>query len=133
MYLGDYIHSWLAATQYVAPLMANFDLSRSNVSNIYYMDNDTALTVTWQDVTLQDKPDVGEFTFQTTLHSNGNIIFAYKNLPINLKEINATSHPVKIGLSDAYVIDKVLFCEYNIKCIVIYCSIVKIIKLFNFF
>jgi hypothetical protein len=115
LYLGDYIHSWLAATQYVAPLMANFDLSTSNVSNIYYMENDTALTVTWQDVILQDKPDVGKFTFQTTIHSNGNIIFAYKNLPINLKEINATNHPVKIGLSDAYVIDKVLFCEYSIK------------------
>ncbi|XP_050428776.1 plexin domain-containing protein 2-like isoform X2 [Adelges cooleyi] len=109
LYLGDYIHSWLAATQYVAPLMANFDLSVSNESNIYFMDNGTAFTVTWQNVTLQDKPKAGEFTFQTTLHSNGNIVFAYKYLPMSLKAIDASSHPVKIGLSDAYVLDKTVF------------------------
>jgi len=109
LYLGEYIHSWLAATQYIAPLMANFDLSTSNYSNIYYMDNETALTVTWHNVTLQDKPQVGAFTFQTTLYSNGNIVFAYKNLPIKIKEIDSTNHPVKIGLSDAYVLDKTIF------------------------
>ncbi|XP_025205299.1 plexin domain-containing protein 2 [Melanaphis sacchari] len=109
LYLGEYIHSWLAATQYIAPLMANFDLSSSNYSNIYYLENDTALTVTWHNATLQDKPKVGGFTFQTTLHSNGNIVFAYKNIPTKIKEIDSTNHPVKIGLSDAYVLDKTIF------------------------
>lgn len=109
LYLGEYIHSWLAATQYIAPLMANFDLSTSNDSNIYYMENDTALTVTWYNVTLQDKPKIGVFTFQTTLYSNGNIVFAYKNLPMRIKDIDSTNHPVKIGLSDAYVLDKTIF------------------------
>ncbi|XP_029345825.1 plexin domain-containing protein 2-like [Acyrthosiphon pisum] len=79
LYLGEYIHSWLAATQYIAPLMANFDLSSSNHSNIYYMENGTALTVTWHNVTLQDKPKVGGFTFQTTLHSM-EILLAYLRL-----------------------------------------------------
>jgi len=110
LYLGEYIHSWLAATQYIAPLMANFDLSTSNDSNIYYMENDTALTVTWYNVTLQDKPKIGVFTFQTTLYSNGNIVFVYKNLPVDIKDIDSTNHPVKIGLSDAYVLDKTIFC-----------------------
>lgn len=110
LYLGEYIHSWLAATQYIAPLMANFDLSTSNDSNIYYMDNETALTVTWNNVTLQDKPKAGGFTFQATLHSNGDVIFAYKHLPITIREIDSTTHPVKIGLSDAYVLDKTIFC-----------------------
>lgn len=32
IYTGDYVHSWLAATQYIAPLMANFDTSLSNDS-----------------------------------------------------------------------------------------------------
>ncbi|CAH1723849.1 plexin domain-containing protein 2 [Aphis gossypii] len=109
LYLGEYIHSWLAATQYIAPLMANFDLSSSNYSNIYYLENDTALTVTWHNATLQDKPKVGGFTFQTTLHSNGNIVFAYKNIPSKIKEIDSSNHPVKIGLSDAYVLDKTIF------------------------
>jgi hypothetical protein len=27
LYVGDQTHSWLAATQYIAPLMANFDTS----------------------------------------------------------------------------------------------------------
>lgn len=111
MYLGEYIHSWLAATQYIAPLMANFDLSSLNDSNIYYMDNGTAFTVTWYNVPLQDRLNVGGFTFQTTLHSNGNIVFAYKHLPIKIKEIDSTNHPVKIGLSDAYVLDKTIFCK----------------------
>lgn len=95
--------------------MANFDLSTSNDSNIYYMDNGTALTVTWHNVTLQDKPKVGGFTFQTTIFSNGNIVFVYKQLPIKIKEIDSANHPVKIGLSDAYVLDKTIFCKYYYK------------------
>ena len=39
LYSGDYIHSWLAATQYVSPLMANFDTSISNDSYVKYCEN----------------------------------------------------------------------------------------------
>lgn len=39
LYTGEYVHSWLAATQYIAPLMANFDTSMSNVSTVKYSDN----------------------------------------------------------------------------------------------
>lgn len=39
LYTGDYIHSWLAATQYIAPLMANFDTSLSNDSFVKYVHN----------------------------------------------------------------------------------------------
>lgn len=39
LYTGEYIHSWLAATQYIAPLMANFDTSQSNSSRVKYADN----------------------------------------------------------------------------------------------
>ena len=41
LYTGDYVHSWLAATQYIAPLMANFDTSSSPDSKIRYADNGT--------------------------------------------------------------------------------------------
>lgn len=37
--MGDYVHSWLAATQYIAPLMANFDTGLSNDSFIKHYDN----------------------------------------------------------------------------------------------
>lgn len=39
LYTGEYVHSWLAATQYIAPLMANFDTRLSNDSFVKYVDN----------------------------------------------------------------------------------------------
>lgn len=109
LYTGDYVHSWLAATQYIAPLMANFDTSISNDSYIKYVDNGTAFTVQWEKVVLQDKPDSGNFTFQATLHSNGDIVFVYQIVPVVIESIRDDQHPVKVGLSDAYIIDRTIF------------------------
>lgn len=39
LYTGEYVHAWLAATQYIAPLMANFDTSLSNQSFVKFADN----------------------------------------------------------------------------------------------
>lgn len=39
IYTGDIIHRMLTATQYVAPLMANFDPSLSKNSSVFYFDN----------------------------------------------------------------------------------------------
>ena len=39
LYTGQYVHSWLAATQYIAPLMANFDTSLDERAKIRYADN----------------------------------------------------------------------------------------------
>lgn len=39
LYIGDHIHKWLAATQFIAPLMANFDTSQGNDSFVKYIDN----------------------------------------------------------------------------------------------
>jgi len=39
IYTGEYVHSWLAATQYIAPLMANFDTSQDESAKIRYADN----------------------------------------------------------------------------------------------
>ncbi|KAG7268867.1 hypothetical protein CRUP_008132 [Coryphaenoides rupestris] len=74
IYTGDIIHWMLTATQYIAPLMANFDPSLSKDSSVSYIDNGTALVVQWNRVHLQDSPGLGTFTFQTTLHSDGRII-----------------------------------------------------------
>ncbi|XP_054721897.1 plexin domain-containing protein 2-like [Uloborus diversus] len=109
IYMGDYMHSWLAATQYIAPLMANFDTSFSNDSTVRYFDNGTAFIIEWHEVSLQDGKTEGNFTFQATLLNSGNIIFAYKNIPVSVTEIEDDSHPVKVGLSDAYVMDKVIY------------------------
>lgn len=111
LYTGDYVHSWLAATQYIAPLMANFDTSLTNHSYIKYVDNGTAFTVQWERVALQDKPQEGEFTFQATLLDSGDIVFVYQNVPVVIESIEDKLHPVKVGLSDAYIIDRTIFCE----------------------
>lgn len=72
----------------------------------------TSFTVVWENVYLQDKMDIGAFTFSATLYDNGNIVFVYFNVPILIESIQDDKHPVKVGLSDAYIIDKVIFCKY---------------------
>nr|CAD7424589.1 unnamed protein product [Timema monikensis] len=96
LYTGEYVHSWLAATQYIAPLMANFDTR-------------TSFTVEWEKVKLQDDSTSGDFTFQVTLHNNGDIVFVYQNVPVIIENILDRHHPVKVGLSDAYIIDRTIF------------------------
>ncbi|XP_015041302.2 plexin domain-containing protein 2 isoform X1 [Drosophila pseudoobscura] len=109
LYTGEYVHSWLAATQYIAPLMANFDTSISPESVVRLHDNGTAFTAVWENVTLQDKPEYGNFTFSVTLHQSGDIVFGYFQVPTQINTIQDNQHPVKVGLSDAYIIDKQLY------------------------
>lgn len=72
----------------------------------------TAFTVEWEKVVLQDRPKAGAFTFQVTLHQNGDIVFVYSVIPLLVEKIVDTMHPVKVGLSDAYIMDRTVFCEY---------------------
>ncbi|TSL34566.1 MAM and LDL-receptor class A domain-containing protein 1 [Bagarius yarrelli] len=58
IYTGDVVHRMLTATQYIAPLMANFDPSLSRNSTV----------------------------------------------PIQIAQISSVNHPVKVGLSDAFVV-----------------------------
>lgn len=81
------------------------------MSDIQYSIVGTAFTVLWENVSLQDKQDVGQFTFSVTLHESGDIVFAYYSLPMLIHTIQDDKHPVKIGLSDAYIIDKTIFCK----------------------
>ncbi|XP_043990592.1 plexin domain-containing protein 2-like [Gambusia affinis] len=103
IYTGAVIHQMLTATQYIAPLMANFDPSLSKNSTVLYYDNGTALVVQWNRVHLQGI-SLGTFTFQATLHSDGRIVFAYKEIPVAINDISSENHPVKVGLSDAFVV-----------------------------
>ncbi|XP_032890768.1 plexin domain-containing protein 1 isoform X1 [Amblyraja radiata] len=107
IFTGDVIHRMLTATQYIAPLMANFDPSYSRNSTIRYFDNGTAFVVQWDKVYLPDREDIGSFTFQAMLCHEGRIVFSYKDVPITVTQINSAQHPVKVGLSDAFMIDQV--------------------------
>ncbi|RVE44627.1 hypothetical protein evm_010713 [Chilo suppressalis] len=108
VYTGEHTHSWLAATQYIAPLMANFDTSLTNLSRITLADDGEKFTAFWEQVALREHPSQ-LFTFAVTLYNNGDIAFAYKQIPLAVNEINDTAHPVKIGISDAYFTDKIIF------------------------
>ncbi|XGW17727.1 hypothetical protein V3C99_002373 [Haemonchus contortus] len=102
LYIGDQTHNWLAATQYIAPLMANFDTMLDG-SSILYADDGEKLVVEWRKVQLREQHQAGAFTFQTTLFKNGSIAFVYKNVPMNVSNISDEQHPVKCGISDAYL------------------------------
>ncbi|XP_063421293.1 plexin domain-containing protein 2-like isoform X4 [Mytilus trossulus] len=105
LYMSPFLHSWLTATQYIAPLMANFDTTIGNGSDILYKDYTDRFVVEWRDVYLQDQNHTNPFSFQTTLHKNGSIVFGYRQVPLDVTEIITANHPVKIGVSDAFYVD----------------------------
>lgn len=96
---------------------------------IFRITTDKAFHVFWERVLLQNKPDVGPFTFSASLYADGDIVFGYYFLPIEIEQIedgefknmpyflckmaNAEDfqdkHPVKVGVSDAYIIDKTVY------------------------
>lgn len=53
-YIGDQSHSWLAATQYIAPLMANFDTHGEN-STIMYADDGERFVIEWSNLQLREQ------------------------------------------------------------------------------
>ncbi|CAL8379336.1 plexin domain-containing protein 1 [Gadus morhua] len=103
IFMGEITHRMLTATQYIAPLMANFDPSFSHNSTVRFMDTGNLFVVQWDKVHLQGREEEGAFTFQAALHSNGTIVFNYREVPVPLERINSTEHPVKVGLSDAFM------------------------------
>ncbi|XP_066521356.1 plexin domain-containing protein 1 isoform X4 [Hoplias malabaricus] len=103
IFTGEVTHRMLTATQYIAPLMANFDPSFSKNSTVRYLDNGKVFVVQWDKVRLQGREVEGSFTFQTVLHRNGTIVFGYRDVPLPVEKINSTEHPVKVGLSDAFM------------------------------
>lgn len=54
---------------------------------------------------------MGPFTFQVHLNQSGDILFAYERIPLAIQTIKDEEHPVKVGLSDAYIIDRTIFCK----------------------
>ncbi|XP_067929979.1 plexin domain-containing protein 1-like [Watersipora subatra] len=107
LYMSEFLHSFLTASQYIAPLMANFDTSLGgNDSEILFRTDDTAFVAQWSNIFLKDKPELGNFTFQVQLHrTDGKIVAVYKQIPVPISEVTSKDHPVKIGLSDAYYWD----------------------------
>ncbi|XP_034566587.1 plexin domain-containing protein 1-like isoform X2 [Notolabrus celidotus] len=104
IFTGDITHRMLTATQYIAPLMGNFDPSYSKDSTVQYLDNGEVFVVQWERVRLPGKESAGAFTFQAALHKSGTITFSYRDIPLPLDVISSADHPVKAGLSDAFMV-----------------------------
>ncbi|KAL3053418.1 hypothetical protein OYC64_005871 [Pagothenia borchgrevinki] len=107
IFTGDITHRMLTATQYIAPLMANFDPSYAKESTVQYLDNGEVFVVQWDRVRLLGKESEGDFTFQAALHKTGTITFSYRDIPLSLDVIGSAEHPVKAGLSDAFMVTPV--------------------------
>ncbi|KAA8585392.1 plexin domain-containing protein 1 isoform X1 [Etheostoma spectabile] len=104
IFTGDITHRMLTTTQYIAPLMANFDPSYSKESTVQYLDNGEAFVVQWERVRLPGKESGGAFTFQTALYKTGTITFSYRDIPLSLDVMGSAEHPVKVGVSDAFMV-----------------------------
>ncbi|XP_076000356.1 plexin domain-containing protein 1-like [Genypterus blacodes] len=104
IFMGDITHRMLTTTQYIAPLMANFDPSFSKDSTVQYLDNGEVFVVQWERVRLQGKESIGAFTFQAALYKTGSITFNYRDIPLPIDSISSADHPVKAGLSDAFMV-----------------------------
>ncbi|XP_074553016.1 plexin domain-containing protein 1-like [Halichoeres trimaculatus] len=104
IFTGEIIHRMLTATQYIAPLMGNFDPSYSKDSTVQYLDNGEVFVVQWEQVRLPGKESAGGFTFQAALHKSGTITFSYRDVPLSLDVISSADHSVKAGLSDAFMV-----------------------------
>ncbi|KAJ0183985.1 hypothetical protein K1T71_000408 [Dendrolimus kikuchii] len=116
LYIGEHIHNWLAATQYIAPLMCNFDTTNDSSSVIKLSDDGEKFTVFWENVKLLED-QTKKFTFSVTLFKNGDIVFAYKKIPVDIGQIADSAHPVKIGISDAYLTDNI---AYHVRSKIVY-------------
>ncbi|XP_078573067.1 plexin domain-containing protein 2-like [Branchiostoma floridae x Branchiostoma japonicum] len=120
--IGSALSHSLASTQYIAPLMANFDPGLDPMSVVRYRDNGSALSVEWGRLRLRDDTEGQTFTFQVTLSQDGRIIFVYKKIPKPVTSIDDSSHPVRVGISDAYTVEALLvpFSDVNRKTSTIY-------------
>ncbi|CAF3091355.1 unnamed protein product [Rotaria socialis] len=103
IFMGDLSHATIVrSSQYIAPLMAKFDLSiGDNRSEVMYFGNSTHFICTWKNLYLKNQKHIGAFTFQAILQNTGNIYINYINIPsMTLWNLNSSTN---IGLSDAYV------------------------------
>jgi len=101
------LHNLMYKTQYIAPLRVKLDPARSDDATINYLSQPDRLTIEWRNVRVAkpyEHPNGGNFTFQCTLHSNGDIVFVYVAVPDLLSADALYDDEPVAGLSDAFLI-----------------------------
>ncbi len=56
IYVGSVMNSMITKTQYIAPLMGNFDPTLNKKTAIRYVDNGTHFICNWENIVLKDQP-----------------------------------------------------------------------------
>ncbi|KAI6651965.1 Plexin domain-containing protein 1 isoform X2 [Oopsacas minuta] len=100
-------HPYIHLTQYIAPFSADFNPSQNSESKIYYQIDEDRIIVLWEKVTLNGRPEIGFFTFETIVYKNGKILFLYKDIPALLNETSAMNYTSLIGVADAFLVELV--------------------------
>ncbi|KAL5963474.1 Plexin domain-containing protein 1 [Taenia solium] len=79
--LGNVHHDQLTYSQYIAPLMADFDASHNHGNSmIIYTSTSSFFIAKWSNVQLMHCSE-RQFSFSVCLFENGNIVFAYDKIP----------------------------------------------------
>jgi len=68
----------------MTPFKANFDFSLSNDSVLLYLQREEFVTVEWKNVELEERPELGKFTFQVSVgfcHQELHIIYDVNRFP----------------------------------------------------
>lgn len=124
LYISDFLHRFMAFSQYIAPFMADLEMKQNNGVKILYQSKDNLIQIIWKNMILKSDIDgkkYGNITFSVVILKNGTIIFLYDKVPQDILS------NVIIGLSDAYYMD---FEKLNIRRIVLY-SRITVVKLIH--
>ena len=101
----DSPHPYIHLTQYIAPFSADFNPSQDSDSKIYYQIDEDRIIVLWERMTLNNRPELGFFTFEAIVYINGTILFLYKDIPALLNETSSSNYTSLIGVADAFSAD----------------------------
>ena len=117
LYTGTIYHQQIYLTQYIAPLMADFNPSLTGSGRVLVYSTEERFTVQWDQVLNHHHENDGPFTFQVSIFPNGKIYFAYQQLPLLWNELNNDYLPVEVGIADALYLDApgdyVIVVEYS--------------------
>ena len=117
LYTGTIYHQQIHLSQYIAPLMADFNPSLTESGRILVYSTEERFTVQWDQVLNHDHETDGPFTFQVSIFPAGNIYFAYRKLPLLWNELNNDDLPVDVGIADALYFEVqgglVILVEYS--------------------
>ncbi|KAL0851726.1 hypothetical protein ABMA28_000045 [Loxostege sticticalis] len=108
VFTGATSQLWLAQDQSISPLMANFDVSLDDSSSVVLYEDATQVTIVWEKMQIRQKKGL-KFTFAVTLYKNGDIYFAYKDIPIKIQVIKDKNYSVFVGIADSYFFNKMTY------------------------